>query len=413
MTWDWVIWLYLASVFLLGVLAVRYVKDFGDFIYGGGRLGLLLLGGTVVATQWGGVTFLGIAGFSYENLYQGVWYALGPSVRFLFWAFLLAVAIRKVQPYTVSEWFALRYDNKNGVVSSILNAVTGLGLLGAQFVAFGAIASQFFGWDLTSGIVIGAVIVIVYTVAGGFFAVAYTDTLQSFLALAGGVAVVIGSIRTFGSMADVRQELPTEYFDPAEPWGFLFMLTIFMLWLADLPLQNNVQRMSGARNVKTAYWAAIIGGLSYVLVFYVTPALGAYARLAQPDLESPDAAYPALIQAVLPTGVAAFVAASLLAVVMSSADSYLSAPASVLTNDLYRVWRPGSSQTEILWVTRGFTLAFAVLAILAALAFQVIIELILTFLTIGWAMLPAYFAFTMWRGPAPTRPLPACWSVPA
>jgi len=173
---------YLAVVFFVGIFAGRYIRDFFDFVSGGGRLGILLLVGTVVATQWGGVTFLGIAGFAYENLYQGVWYSLGPSIRFLFWAFLLAVVIRTVSPYTVSEWFALRYDNKTGVLSSLLNVVTGLGLLGAQFVAFGAIGATFMGWDLTTGIIVGAAVVVIYTTVGGFFAVAGTDTVQLVLA---------------------------------------------------------------------------------------------------------------------------------------------------------------------------------------------------------------------------------------
>lgn len=400
MEWNlttYVIIAYLAIVFFVGIFAGRYIRNFFDYVSGGGRLGIILLVGTVVATQWGGVTFLGIAGFAYENLYQGVWYALGPSIRFLFWAFLLAVVIRTISPYTVSEWFALRYDSKTGVLSSLLNVVTGLGLLGAQYVAFGAIGATFMGWDLTTGIIVGAAVVIIYTTVGGFFAVAATDTFQLVLAFLGGLIVIIASIARFGTMSEVRAELPASYFDAFEPWGVIFLVTIFMLWLSDLPLQYNIQRMIGAINVRTAYWAAIAGGLSYILVFYISPAVGAYARLAVPGLENPDQAYPELVLTILPNALAAVVAAALLAVLMSSADSYIMGPASLMMNDFYRVWRTNPSDRELMLVSRAFTVAFALVGLYAALQFQVIIDLILTFLVIGWAILPAYFASTMWR----------------
>lgn len=401
---DWnvttiVIVVYLAVVFLIGIFAGRYVKDFGDYVFGGSKLGIVVLGGSVIATTWGGVTFLGISGFAYENLYQGVWYALGPSIRFLFWAFLLAVVIKKVSPFTVSEWFALRYDSRSGVLVSLLNVVTGLGLLGAQFVGFGAIAATFMGWDLTTGIIVGAVIVIVYTTVGGFFAVAATDVAQFALAFAGGVIVIVAAVMEYGTMSEVRTALPESesYFNAFEPWGFVFMITVFMLWLSDLPLQHNIQRMVGAINVRTAYWVAILGGLSYIVILYVSPAVGAYAQLALPGLENPEQAYPALVQDLLPAGLAAIVAAALLAVIMSSADSYILGPASLMVNDFYRVWRSNPSIRETVLASRIFTVVFSLLGLYVALQFQTIISLILTFLVLGWAVLPAYFASTMWR----------------
>jgi solute:Na+ symporter, SSS family len=398
MSWDLLIWAYLGVTLLIGLSAGRFVKNFTDFTFASGRLGKLMSTGTLMATQWGGVTFLGIAGFSYVAFYQGAWYALGPSVRFLFWAFLLAVVIRKVQPFTVSEWFALRYNSKCGVLATLLNAVAGIGMLGAQFVAFGAIASAFLGWDLTTAIVVGTVIVLAYTTVGGFVADATIDTVQMFVTIGGALFVLVAAMERFGSLNAVQSQVPEEYFNSFEPFGLLFMLTIFMLWLSDLPLQYNVQRMSAARNVRTAVFGATLAGLSYVVLFYVSPAIGAYARVAVPNLDNPDQAYPALVQAILPSGLAALIAAVLLAEILNTADSYTLGPSSVLSNDLYRVWRTNASRREVLVVSRITALAFGIVGLAAALVFQAIIDLILTFLVIGWAMLPAYFAATFWRG---------------
>jgi Na+/proline symporter len=119
--------------------------------------------------------------------------------------------------------------------------------------------------------------------------------------------------------------------------------------------------------------------------------------LEVPGLENSDRAYPELVLSILPNALAAVVAAALLAVLMSSADSYIIGPASLMMNDFYRVWRTDPSHRELMTVSRIFTVLFAVMGLVAALQFQVIIGLILAFLVIGWAILPAYFASTMWR----------------
>ncbi len=388
---------YLAIIFAIGIFMARYIKDFRDYLMGAGKLGMILLAGTVLATQWGGVTFLGISGFAYQNLYQGVWYAWGAAARFLFWAFFLAVVIRKVRPYTVSEWFAARFDVKNGLLISLMNLIVGLGLLGSQFVAIGTIAHTFMGWDLETAIVLGAILVTIYTVASGIVGVAATDIVQIVVSLLGAIIMIIAANIEFGSFAEVREVLPAEFFDHAEPWGFVFMITIFFLWLADLPLQYANQRMISARTTKIAFYAPIFGALSYLLVTYITPALGAYARVALPELEVADAAFPQLTAYLLPGPLAGLVAAALLAVIMSSGDSYLLGPSTLVINDFYRAFKPEASQRQVLFYARIATIVYLLLGLWAALAFQVIIGLILTFLVFGWAILPAYFASTMSR----------------
>jgi len=393
---------YLAIIFAIGIFMARYIKDFRDYLMGGGKLGIVLLAGTVLATQWGGVTFLGISGMAYGHLYEGVWYAWGAVTRFLVWAFLIAVVIRRVRPYTVSEWFAARFDVKNGLLISLMNLVVGLGLLGSQFVAIGTIAHTFLGWDLETAIVLGAVLVTVYTVASGIMGVAMTDIVQIVVSLAGAFIMITTANMEFGSFAEVRNQLPVEYFDHLNPLGLGFMLTIFFLWLADLPLQYANQRMISARTTKIAFYAPVFGALSYLLVTYITPALGAYARLALPNLEVADAAFPQLTAYLLPGPLAGLVAAALLAVIMSSGDSYLLGPATLVINDFYRSFKPNASWQQVLKYARVATVAYLLLGLWAALAFQVIIGLILTFLVFGWAILPAYIGSMFWRKITPS-----------
>jgi SSS family solute:Na+ symporter len=402
---------YIIAIFGIGVWGARRTHSFADYFSTSGGLGMIILAGTVLATQWGGVTLLGIAGFAYQHLWFGVWYSLGAVVRFLFWALLMALVLRKVNPFSISEWFGLRFDDKNALVMTVLNLVVSLGLLGAQFLGFAAVISVFFNADFQLSVIIGAVVVTIYTIVGGMWGVAYTDVVQVTITGLAAVGMVLFLWATQGGFNMLRGEgvYPQGYFDAMTiaplgdiNFGWLFFLTLIFLWLADMFLNHNLQRMVSAKNLKVAYWAPIFGGMSYILVAYVSPAIGAYARFVfGTGVENPDQAFPMLAQELLPVWLAGLVAAALLAVVMSSGDSYLLGPSTLAANDLYRAWRPDASEERVLLAARLITLGYAGLALYSALFFDTIIGLILAFLTIGWAVIPALWASVAWRRATP------------
>lgn len=406
-TEGYIVIAYLIAIFGIGVWGGRRTHTFRDYFSTSGSLGLIILVGTVLATQWGGVTLLGIVGFGYQHLWYGAWYSLGAAIRFLFWALLMALVLRKVNPFSISEWFGMRFDDKNALVMTVLNLIVSLGLLGGQFLAFGTVVSVFFEVPLQTSVIIGAVMVTVYTVIGGMWGVAYTDFVQIVITTAAAVGMVLYLYLTQGSFATLRGQgvYPENFFNAMNvtplgdlSMGWLFFVTLIFLWLADLFLNHNMQRMVSAKNLKVAYWAPIFGGMGYVLIAYVSPAIGAYARaVLGTGLENPDQAFPLLAQELLPAYLAGLVAAALLAVVMSSGDSYLLGPSTLAANDLYRAFNPQASEERVLAVSRVITLAYAAITLYSALFFDTIIGLILTYLTIGWAVIPALGASVAWR----------------
>lgn len=410
--------IYIIAIFFIGIWGARRTHTFEDYFSTSGGLGIIVLAGTVLATQWGGVTLLGIAGFAYQHLWMGVWYSLGAVIRFMFWAFLMAVVLRKVNPFSISEWFGLRFDDKNAVVMTVLNLVVSIGLLGAQFLGFGTVVTVFFDVPFQTSVIIGAIVVTAYTVVGGMWGVAYTDVVQVVISGTAAVGMVLFLTATEGGFQTLRgasDTYPAEYFDPMTiaplgelSMGWLFFFTLVFLWLADMFLNHNMQRMVSATDLRVAYWAPIFGGMSYLLVAYISPAIGAYARLVLGELENPDFAFPALAQELLPAYLAGLVGAALLAVVMSSGDSYLLGPSTLAANDLYRAFYPEASEERVLQVARLMTLGYAAIALVASLFFDTIIGLILAFLTVGWAVIPALWASVAWRRATPNA---VFWSV--
>jgi SSS family solute:Na+ symporter len=406
-TEGYIVIAYLIAIFAIGILGARQTTSFRDYFSTSSSLGLIFLVGTVLATQWGGVTLLGIVGFGYQDIWYGAWYSLGAAIRFMFWALLMALVLRKVNPFSISEWFGFRFDNKNALVMTVLNLIVSLGLLGAQFVAFGTVVTVFFDIPVQTSVIVGAVIVTVYTIVGGMWGVAYTDAVQVTITTAAAVGMVLYLYFTQGSIGSLQGTgiYPENFFNAMTiaplgdlNMGWLFFLTLIFLWLGDLFLNHNMQRMVSAKNLKVAYWAPVFGSIGYLLIAYVSPAIGAYARtVLGPGLEAPDQAFPLLAQELLPPYLAGLVAAALLAVVMSSGDGYLLGPSTLAANDLYRAFRPDASEDRVLLVSRLTTLAFAAITLYSALFFDTIIGIILTYLTIGWAVIPALGASVAWR----------------
>lgn len=406
-TEGYIVIAYLLGIFAVGVWGARRTTSFRDYFSTSSSLGLIILIGTVLATQWGGVTLLGIVGYGYQDIWYGAWYSLGAAIRFMFWALLLALVLRKVNPFSISEWFGLRFDNKNALVMTVLNLVVSLGLLGAQFLAFGTVVSVFFDVPIQSAVIAGAVIVTAYTIIGGMWGVAYTDFIQVIITTVAAVGMVLYLWLTEGNFSSLQGSgvYPENFFDAMTVaplgdlnMGWLFFGTLIFLWMADLFLNHNMQRMVSAKNLKVAYWAPVAGAMGYLLIAYVSPAIGAYARsVLGTGLENADQAFPLLAQELLPPYIAGLVAAALLAVVMSSGDGYLLGPSTLAANDLYRAFNPGASEQRVLLVSRVITLGFAAITLYSALFFDTIIGLILTYLTIGWATIPALAASVGWR----------------
>jgi sodium/proline symporter/sodium/pantothenate symporter len=93
---------------------------------------------------------------------------------------------------------------------------------------------------------------------------------------------------------------------------------------------------------------------------------------------------------------------------MSSGDSYLLGPSTLAANDLYRAFNPQASEERVLLVSRLITLVYAAVTLYSALFFDTIIGLILTYLTIGWAVIPALGASVAWRRATPNA---SFWSM--
>jgi SSS family solute:Na+ symporter len=236
---------------------------------------------------------------------------------------------------------ARRYNVSARLVSAAIMAAYALMIAVTSTIASGTVFNSLLGVSTTAAILIAGGVVVLYCVTGGMWSLTLTDIVQFAIMTLGIFALLlpfaVGEAGGLGGMADA---LPDSYFEPTSiGWSTIF--TYFLLFFFGLMIGQDIwQRIFTGRDEKVIRRGTIFAGL-YCMVYGIAGALiGAAARVVLPKLGSPDEAFSAIAEAVLPTGIIGLVLAAALAAIMSTASAALLASSTILANDLLTLVRP-------------------------------------------------------------------------
>ena len=383
--------LYVLATLLVGVYAGRRVKESSDFIVAGRRLGLLLATGTLAATWFGGGIVIGAASEAYKHGFMGVIAdPFGAALCLFLAGFLYVRMMRRMGLTTIAEFFERRFGRGAGLIAALCTIPTYLGWVASLMVAFGRVIQSLTGLDPTLGIVIGAAIVLIYTTTGGMWAVTLTDFIQVSVLTIGLLVLTPILIHDMGGWAAIRAQLSDDLFylyprsSEFAPW-FNYARDWLVIGLGNLAGQDLMQRSLSSRNESVAQNSAYLAGVLYLTVGILPVFLGIAATLVFPNLENPDMVMMHLGLTYLPPlGIAIFLGA-LVSALMSSADSALLAPASVIGNDLLRYVRPDLNEQARLRICRLSVPVLGAIALYLALSHNTIYTLMVD----SWSILLA------------------------
>jgi len=232
------------------------------------------------------------------------------------------------------------------------------------------------------GIMGGAAVVFVYTVAGGMWAVAVTDFVQIVVIAIGLILLLVVVLIDVGGWGAISSQLPEDTFRmiPAEH-SWMVWLNYFRAWLifglADVTAQTLLQRAFSARNEQVAQNSFYLAGIGHLSLGMIPVMLGIIASVTMPGLVDKETVVPEMAIAHLhPVAIAIFVGA-LLAAIMSSADSALLAAASVFSVNILPLFKSELTDKLRLLATRIAIPVFGSIAVYVALEVQVVYDLIL------------------------------------
>jgi SSS family transporter len=367
----------------IGVYAAKKADTPENFIVAGRRMPIWIMSATIVATWFGGGTMMGAAGASYERGLLGVIAdPFGGALCLFIVGFFFVRIFRRLRLLTFIDFLQNRYGTTAATIAAVGSISSNIGWTGALLVAFGFVFETLTNVPIEMGIIGGAAVVFLYTVAGGMWAVALTDFVQMIVIAVGLVLLLIVVLVDVGGWGNISAQLPEDTFRliPAEhtPTVWLNYIRAWLIFgLADVTAQTLLQRAFSAKDEQTAQNSFYLAGFGHLSLGMIPVMLGIIASVTMPGLTDPETVVPQMaIEHLHPVAIAVFVGA-LLAAIMSSADSSLLAAASVFSTNILPLFKPqASDRLRLIW-TRAAIPIFGSVSIYVALEVQVVYNLIL------------------------------------
>jgi len=377
------------GVYLLGMLGVGYyiklkIPSFEEFLIAGRSMTTPILVCTLASTYYGLDVLFGTSEMAFNN---GVVAFFGYSqlslAIYVFAAFALSHRLRDAKFTSLPEILERHYGPAAGIVggfASLFYSLPALALFG-----LGRMCEVVFGFDAHLGALLLGGIALLYTLWGGLWAVAITDTVQFILmcvTLAIAMPLLMANIGGFEAVAAAVPAGHFTIFGDMPIWLMLAYTATGISILVDPGFYQRVFAAKSARQARNAMLLSMLIWFAYdwlVVAGGMLAAAGVESGVLPAGLHSNDALLTAVMYA-LPAGLAGLFLAGVLATAMSTIDSYSLVAGANLSYDLYRpLSKKRVSDRELVRMTKlgivlawtfGYMLAFTFDKLMALWVFQ-------------------------------------------
>jgi len=388
-----IIFAYLALMLVIGIYASRKQDSIEDYFVASGRIGTFSIACLWLASWVGGAAIVGGAAKSYEVGISGGWYILCMAIGCLLFGLFFSARINRIgkekQLLTYPEFIELRYDSRTRIVATITTIAAYTGFAAGQLAAAGAVLSTLLVWDYSSSLMLASTIIVVYTAAGGFLAVTYTDWVQFTLLFIGIVIVGIPvAIANGGTWEVLTTELPPSHFSPTG-WGVPTMLALAVsIPLAFFVGMDSYTRMFAAKSAKAAKHGTLWATIFLLPLAIGTIWLGMTAAQLLPGTENSDSILSQFVLETFPVGFKGLMLVGILAALMSTADICILTASANGTRDIYqRYINPDASPARLFRLSITLAASVGIAATIMAWQMQDVVGILLVAFTINSAAL--------------------------
>ncbi len=379
---------YLIFMIFIGMYFYGKNKTTTDYFLGGRKLGSWVISMSAQASDMSGWLLMGLPGAAYLSGISAGWIAIGLAVgTYLNWL-LVAKPLRQYtriagDAITLPQFFKNRFRDTSGMVSvlsAIFILVFFLFYTASGFVSCAKLFSSVFGLNYMVALLIGAVVVISYTFAGGFFAVCWTDFFQGMIMFFCIIAVPFMAIKDMGGFSTFISDV--ESFNPNflsmfvdgqtnEPYTFMGIFSLVAWGFGYFGQPHILVRFMGIESPAAIKKSRRIATVWVLISLTAAVLIGVAGRMFLGDILTDggqqETIYISMVSRIFPVFIGGIFLSAILAAIMSTADSQLLVTASAITEDFYHnKIRPNASAKELMWVSRICVMAVAVIAVLIA-----------------------------------------------
>jgi len=393
-----IILLYMAATVAIGLIASKRKQSKlkkesnDDFLMAGKSLGPFVLAGTLFASNTGGASTTGIATNVYKYGLSASWYVIAAGIGFVLVSFI-APYFRKAQANTVPEIISKRY----GKASHIFTAFTSIAALfmatGAQIIATASIISVLTGIGFKIAAVITTIVVIIYTMVGGYKSVTAANLMHVlFITVGMGIAMFIminnKDVGGFGTLFSKAQGIKAASGESLNllsmtKIGFTTIMGYIVMYFMTFPTgQEIVQTYCSAKDGKSAKLGSVLAGLVSAAFAIIPAIIGLIAYVCIDGYAAAGAQKNALAEATIrfaPPVVAGIVLAAIVAATMSSASGNMIGTATMVTNDIFTPYinKGVKDDKKEIWISRVAMVVVGIFGLIVALSASNIISVMM------------------------------------
>lgn len=370
---------YLLLMLIIGFVVGKR-EDLEGYLVNNRKTKTILLIFTIVSTTVGMGVFLSISSATYQT---GVSYGLTYTLATIFGMLLIAYFAPRIKhfgdeykAYTLGDWFAVKYSNKNRLLVSIIILIAYFFMMALQFVGIAGLVHVVIGLDFQVALIISSLITIIYTTAAGIKSDFYTDAIQFAIIFFTLFLVLLPlSLIESGGFSFLK-ELPSSFFDPFAFSGISFFIGGIILgataWVVCMELWQRIYASTTEKEARKVYlWSVVL------LIFLFIPAilLGLIAFKVVPGV-NPDFALFELMKKGLPAGLLGLGIVGILATAMSTVDSMILVGSATILKDIHKTFiNPRLSEKQMLGWGRFYTFFYGIVGLVVAYLIPHIIQL--------------------------------------
>lgn len=353
---------YFVFVLAIGWMVKRSVKSSKDFFQAGRSLPAWIAGLAFISANLGAIEILGFAANGAQYGFASVhYYWIGAIPAMVFLGIVMMPFYYGSKIRSVPEYLRRRYNRPTHLVNAVSFALSAVLIAGVNLYSLAIVVEALLGWQLHTAIILAALLVLSYILAGGLTGAVYNEVMQFFVIMAGLIPLTIMAIAAAGGPSEVIARL-ADYPDYwSQPWagtsisgggdpnpigdwvgiilGQAFVLS-FGYWTTNFA---EVQRAMSARNLNSARRAPVIAAFPKIFLPFIVILPGMIAAMIVPHLGDPNDpartytnAIPLLMGQLLPAGVLGVAVTGLVAAFMAGMAANVSSFNAVMTYDIWQ-----------------------------------------------------------------------------
>ncbi len=347
-----------------------------NFFLGGRSIKWPVIGASMFATNIGAEHLVGLSGDSYRYGLSAGSVELTCAITLGFACAILFPYYMKNKIFTIPEFLELRYNRRaRTFFSGLMLVISIMTKLAFTLFAGALVLNSILGWNVMTTVFYIGIAVALFTMIGGFTAVAYSDVIQVVIMIGGTAVMLFIGLDRVGGWSGLMTKVPDmmsiakPYDDPVYPfWGILataFYAGIFY-WGMD---QVNVQRVLAAPNLKQARWGAMFATFLklFPVFLFALPGVIAYALFpGELEGDATKQTFVLLLNKLLPPGLRGLLLASLMAALVTSLIAVLNSVSTLVVRDFIVEFHPNIPEKRQVTLGRYIILIVSFLGIGAA-----------------------------------------------